>query len=63
MAESIIDDLGREVTAILGPVTLCIAITVVLVRVLNPAGSTNPTAFGLATAFYSESVRWDRGHV
>lgn len=56
MTESILDDLGREVTAILGPVTLCIALTVWIVRVLNPSGASNASAVGLATVFYSESV-------
>lgn len=53
--------LGEEVTGVLGPVTLCIAVTVALVSALNPEGNSNNAALGIATAFYSESVRCREG--
>ena len=47
---------------IVTPVTLCMAITVLLVRVLNPEGASNSNTMRLATAYYDEKVRehWTR---
>ena len=42
---------------IVTPVTLCMAITVLLVRVLNPEGASNSNTMRLATAYYDEKVR------
>ena len=41
---------------IVTPVTLCMAITVLLVRVLNPEGASNSNTMRLATAYYDEKV-------
>ncbi len=41
---------------IVAPVTLCIAITVLLVRVLNPSGASNSAVMRLATISYDEKV-------
>ena len=45
------------VSGIVTPVTLCMAITVLLVRVLNPDGVSNSNTMRLATAYYDEKVR------
>ena len=37
--------------------TLCMAITVLLVRILNPDGVSNSNTMRLATAYYDEKVR------
>ena len=42
---------------IVTPVTLCMAITVLLVRILNPDGASNSNTMRLATAYYDEKVR------
>ncbi|PSC76470.1 presenilin isoform B [Micractinium conductrix] len=54
MARSVLDDLGEEVTGIVAPVSLCMALTVVLVRILNPDGDSDSSAVFLASAYYNE---------
>uniref|UniRef100_A0A1D2A137 Presenilin n=2 Tax=Auxenochlorella protothecoides TaxID=3075 RepID=A0A1D2A137_AUXPR len=54
MAPSVLDDLGSELTAVVAPVSICIAITVWLVAVLNPDGQSNSRAMSIATAAYAE---------
>ncbi|KAK9841060.1 hypothetical protein WJX81_008443 [Elliptochloris bilobata] len=54
MERSILDNLGEEVTGIVTPVTLCMATTVLLVRILNPDGASNSNTMRLATAYYNE---------
>ena len=60
---SILDVLGEEVTGIAAPVSICIALTVVLIRILNPNGKSDRSVF-IATVFYAEKVgssrRWRR---
>ena len=56
MAKSILDDLGEEVTGIVSPVSLCMALTVALVRVLNPTGDTSGNTTYFASAYYREQV-------
>ena len=56
MGRSILDDLGQEVTGIAAPVSICMALTVILVRVLNPEGESDSGAVYLASVYYSESV-------
>jgi len=41
---------------IVAPVTICIAITVLLVRILNPSGASNSAVMRLATISYDEKV-------
>lgn len=53
---SILDDLGEEVTGIVSPVSICMAITVLLVRVLNPEGVSSSNTVYLASIAYDESV-------
>lgn len=52
---SILDDLGQEVTGIAAPVSLCMLLTVLLVRILNPKGA-NQQLIAIATAYYHEKV-------
>lgn len=56
MVRSVLDDLGEEVTGIVAPVSICMAVTVLLVRLLNPEGKSDSNAVYLATSFYVESV-------
>ena len=53
---SILDDLGEEVTSILTPVSICMALTVMLVKTLNPTGASDARSVFIASAFYSEKV-------
>lgn len=53
---SILDDLGEEVTGIAFPVSLCMALTVLLVKLLNPKGESNREVVLVATAVYDEQV-------
>ncbi|PRW59201.1 presenilin [Chlorella sorokiniana] len=55
MRRSVLDDLGEEVTGIVSPVSICMALTVALVRILNPEGESNSGAVFLASAYYSEA--------
>lgn len=54
--KSILDDLGQEAAGIAAPVSLCMLLTVLLVRILNPKEG-NQQFVGLATAFYHEKAR------
>ena len=56
MSSSILDDLGQEVTGIVAPVSICMFLTVLLVRILNPDGVSNPSAVAIAQTFYKEQV-------
>jgi len=53
---SVLDDLGQEVTGIAAPVSICMALTVALVRILNPDGASNSGSVYLASIYYSEQV-------
>jgi len=55
MVRSILDDLGEEVTGIVAPVSICMALTVALVRLLNPDGSSGSSAVYIASVYYNES--------
>lgn len=57
MVESVLDRLGEEVTGIVSPVSLCMALTVGLVRLLNPSGDTAGGSVYIASAYYKEQVR------
>ena len=56
MVVSVLDDLGEEVTGIVSPVSLCMALTVALVRVLNPTGDASGNTTYFASAYYKEQV-------
>ena len=56
MERSLLDDLGEEVTGIAVPVSICMALTVVLVRLLNADGGSDSTSVRLATIYYDEEV-------
>ena len=58
MGHSILDDLGQEVTGIVSPVTICMFLTVCLVRVLNPDGTSNPSAVAIAQIYHQEKVSY-----
>ena len=53
---SILDDFGEEITAIITPVSICMALTVMLVKVLNPTGSSDAHSVFIASAFYTEQA-------
>jgi presenilin 1 len=57
MGNSILDDLGQELTGIISPVSICMALTVALVRILNPDGASDAGAVYFASAYYNEQVR------
>ena len=57
MVESVLDRLGEEVTGIVSPVSLCMALTVGLVRLLNPSGDAAGGSVYIASAYYKEQVR------
>ena len=63
MGTSVLDDLGQEVTGIVAPVSICMFFTVLLVRLLNPEGFSNPNAVAMAQAFYKEQVRNSTGRL
>jgi len=48
--------LGLQVTGIVAPVSICMALTVALVRILNPDGESDSNAVFLASAYYTEKV-------
>ncbi len=54
---SILEDLGEEITAIITPVSICMALTVMLVKTLNPTGASDVHSVFIASAFYTEQVR------
>lgn len=53
---SILDDLGEEVTGVIWPVAICMAVTVLLVKLLNPQGQSSGSTMILASAGYDESA-------
>jgi len=53
----VLDRLGEEVTGIVSPVSLCMALTVALVRLLNPTGDNAGSSVYIASAYYKEQVR------
>eukprot|EP00197_Chlamydomonas_leiostraca_P006643 CAMPEP_0202871830 /NCGR_PEP_ID=MMETSP1391-20130828/19793_1 /ASSEMBLY_ACC=CAM_ASM_000867 /TAXON_ID=1034604 /ORGANISM="Chlamydomonas leiostraca, Strain SAG 11-49" /LENGTH=664 /DNA_ID=CAMNT_0049552733 /DNA_START=53 /DNA_END=2047 /DNA_ORIENTATION=+ len=54
---SVLDDLGEEVTGIIAPVSLCMAVTVLLVRLLNPDGaSSSGSSIVIASIAYDENA-------
>lgn len=55
-APSVLDDLGQEITGIMAPVSICMAITVLLVKALNPEGTADTTTVAIATLAYQEQV-------
>jgi hypothetical protein len=54
---SILDDLGEEITGIATPVSICMVLVVLLVRVLNPEGASDTAAVFIASLAYSEQAR------
>ncbi|PNH07270.1 hypothetical protein TSOC_006277 [Tetrabaena socialis] len=53
---SLLDDLGEEVTGIVAPVSLCMAVTVLLVRLLNPEGISSANTVLIASIAYQEQA-------
>lgn len=53
---SVLDNLGEELTGIAFPVTLCMALTVALVKILNPQGESSRETVLIAAAYYDEKV-------
>ena len=58
---SVVDALGEELTSVLTPVSVCMLVTVVLVRLLTPsggdgAGGASAEAVAIATLYYDESA-------
>lgn len=54
--KSVLEDLGEEVTGIMAPVSICMAITVLLVRVLNPEGQSSSATVYIASLAYDEQA-------
>ncbi len=54
---SVLDELGQEITGIIAPVSICMALTVLLVKALNPDGSDTSVSVYFAQAFYAEKVK------
>lgn len=53
---SVLDSLGEEITGIAWPVSICMAVTVFLVRVLNPTGASSSSTVFIASAAYNENA-------
>jgi hypothetical protein len=53
--KSVLDDLGQEVAGIAAPVSVCMFLTVLLVRILNPKGD-NQQDITVATIYYHEKA-------
>ena len=53
---SVLDDLGEEITGVAWPVSICMAVTVFLVRVLNPTGASSSSTVFIASAAYNENA-------
>ena len=53
---SVLEDLGEELTGIVSPVSLCMALTVALVRVLNPDGLSGGNGVAIASTYYKEQA-------
>ncbi|KAI8475571.1 MAG: Presenilin-domain-containing protein [Monoraphidium minutum] len=51
---SVLDDLGEEITGIAAPVSICMAIVVLLVKLLNPDGTSETGNVFIATLAYAE---------
>eukprot|EP00879_Flechtneria_rotunda_P013539 GHRR01014137.1.p1 GENE.GHRR01014137.1~~GHRR01014137.1.p1 ORF type:complete len:231 (+),score=45.96 GHRR01014137.1:144-836(+) len=51
---SVLDDLGEEITGIVAPVSICMALVVVLVKALNPEGATDSNTVYIAQIAYHE---------
>jgi hypothetical protein len=56
MTRSVLDDLGEEITGIVAPVSICMALVVVLVKALNPDGMADSSSVAIATIAYHEKV-------
>ena len=56
---SVLDDLGAEVTGIAFPVSVCMAITIALVRVLHSNDGEDRQNVIIAEALYNEKVCYD----
>ena len=53
---SVLDDLGEEITGVAWPVSICMMVTVFLVRVLNPTGASSSSTVFIASAAYNENA-------
>jgi hypothetical protein len=54
---SVLGDLGEEITGIVTPVSICMALTVLLVKALNPDGDdAGASTVVIASLAYSEQV-------
>lgn len=58
--QSILVTTGEEVTAIITPVSICMALTVALVKILNPTGRSDGHAVSIASVYYTEQVLLER---
>jgi hypothetical protein len=56
MTRSVLDDLGEEITGIIAPVSICMALVVLLVKTLNPDGNADSSSVAIATIAYHEQV-------
>ena len=51
-----LDSLAAKITGIVSPVTICMALTVWLVRTLDPGGASSSSAVAIANIYYHEEV-------
>ena len=56
MVESILDSLSSRLTGIITPVSITMALTVWLVRQLNPEGTSAGSAVAIANVYYHEQA-------
>ena len=56
MGESVLDSLASKITGIVSPVSICMALTVWLVRTLDPGGQSSSSAVAIANIYYHEDV-------
>ena len=54
---SVLGDLGEEITGIVTPVSICMALTVLLVKALNPDGDSDASTVFIASLAYAAQVR------
>lgn len=51
-----LDELGDGVTNIVSPVSICMVLTIAMVRLLNPEGKDGADTVAIASLYYKEDV-------
>ena len=55
--ELFMEDLGDGVINIVSPVTICMVLTICMVRLLNPEGAEGNDTVAIASLYYKEQVK------